>query len=158
MKKIIRLGEFHDGYHENYIDIFCKIKIENGRLSISGVEGPMPSGDCIGACGQINMHLKPAEIVPAKGWNSDLIVEFLAVWEKWHLNDMQAGTPEQMEYLEKYPDIKDYSKKCELLKQVGLYEIDGYKYGSKWLTKELPLEVVAFLKSLPDTDKRPAWV
>lgn len=36
-------------------------------------------------------------------------------------------------------------------------EVCGYKYGSAWLFEEVPADVVAFLASLPDTDKTPAW-
>lgn len=34
----------------------------------------------------------------------------------------------------------------------------GYKYGTAWLKRDLPAEVVTFLQSLPDTDVQPAWV
>jgi hypothetical protein len=34
----------------------------------------------------------------------------------------------------------------------------GYKYGSAWLKQDVPAEVIEFLKGLPDTDKKPAWV
>lgn len=34
----------------------------------------------------------------------------------------------------------------------------GYKYGSKWLKAELPEEVLDFLKSLPYSPTKPAWV
>ena len=34
----------------------------------------------------------------------------------------------------------------------------GYKYGSKWLTVEVPADVLDWLQALPDTDKEPAWV
>jgi hypothetical protein len=34
----------------------------------------------------------------------------------------------------------------------------GYKYGTTWLKKELPAEVVDFLAALPETKKTPAWV
>lgn len=30
---------------------FCKIQFENGRLSITGVIGPLPSGNCCGGAG-----------------------------------------------------------------------------------------------------------
>lgn len=36
--------------------------------------------------------------------------------------------------------------------------ICGYKYGSKWLKKEVPDEVVQFLESLPESKVKPAWV
>ena len=34
----------------------------------------------------------------------------------------------------------------------------GYKYGSKWLKEEVPEEVLDFLKSLPDSPTKPAWI
>ena len=34
----------------------------------------------------------------------------------------------------------------------------GYKYGSAWLFEPVPDNVLHFLESLPDTDKKPAWV
>lgn len=34
----------------------------------------------------------------------------------------------------------------------------GYKYGSAWRKEDVPEDVLEFLRSLPDTDKKPAWV
>lgn len=34
----------------------------------------------------------------------------------------------------------------------------GYKYGTSWLTEEVPQEVIDWLFSLPDTKVKPAWV
>lgn len=34
----------------------------------------------------------------------------------------------------------------------------GYKYGNAWLKEEVPVKVIEFLRSLPGTDKIPAWV
>jgi hypothetical protein len=34
----------------------------------------------------------------------------------------------------------------------------GYKYGSAWLKREVPAEVVAWLFALPESDAVPAWV
>lgn len=34
----------------------------------------------------------------------------------------------------------------------------GYKYGSSWLTEEVPEDVLQWLKDLPDTKRQPAWV
>lgn len=34
----------------------------------------------------------------------------------------------------------------------------GHKYGSDWLRREVPTEVINQLKALPDTDRTPAWV
>ena len=37
-------------------------------------------------------------------------------------------------------------------------ELNGERYGHKWFKHDVPCEVLAFLKGLPDTDKKPAWV
>jgi hypothetical protein len=34
----------------------------------------------------------------------------------------------------------------------------GYRYGSAWLTEEVPADVLDFLRSLPTADRQPAWV
>lgn len=106
--------------------------------------------------------------------------ELYKIWNEYHLNDMQPGTPEQMECLKnitqekrkeaiehlklqyKYnkhytlkPDDR-YNQDCLLLRWYGLYEVelpDGtmYKYGYKWLKKELPEEVINFINEIPTT-------
>lgn len=72
--------------------IFCKIEHKDGRLSITGVEGPLRNGDAIGSCGQIDMSLKDCvqDITPADGWTHDTIRQFFEVWGRWHLNAMRA--------------------------------------------------------------------
>lgn len=78
--------------------VFCKIEIKDGKLSISGVEGPMANGDCRGSCGQIDMHLREdqANIKPAPGWNAEMLARFFNVWQKWHLNDMRPNCAHQV--------------------------------------------------------------
>lgn len=34
----------------------------------------------------------------------------------------------------------------------------GYKYGTAWIKKDVPTEVLAFLKSIPETEIIPAWI
>lgn len=34
----------------------------------------------------------------------------------------------------------------------------GYEYGSAWLKREVPEEILEYLKNLPETVKKPAWV
>jgi len=34
----------------------------------------------------------------------------------------------------------------------------GYKYGTAWKKRALPLEVVEFIKQLPEASKQPAWI
>lgn len=154
--KVVRLGHGASG------NVYCKIELRDGRLSISGVEGPLQNGDARGGCGQIVMHLKPEDIKPAPGWDTTRLQQFLGYWKEWHLNDMKAGTPEQTAELKKhkYPGypVSHYDWAKGILEKAGLQPHNGYSYGSKWLRVEVPAEVLEFLKSLPDTDKQPAWV
>ncbi|WP_299450047.1 hypothetical protein [uncultured Pigmentiphaga sp.] len=85
-EKIVRIGRLKD-----YGNVFCRITYADGRLSISGVEGPLPNGDCRGSCGQIEMHADSwdfAEIAP--NWSPEMIQKFLDIWREWHMNDMRA--------------------------------------------------------------------
>lgn len=79
----------------------------------------------------------------------------LAIWERWHLNDMQAGSPRQMAYLREHPiDPKSYTypkSYYEIVSQVltdaGLNPDNGYLYGHSWLLEEIPADVVAEIQS-----------
>ena len=87
------------------------------------------------------------------------------MWKKYHLNDMHAGTPAQEAALRKaYEEGKlpgiganHYKECCDYLKTLNLYEvnIDGspYKYGHSWLFEEIPLEDVARIVYLIETDE-----
>jgi len=94
--QVYRIGTARS-YGGRAYSIFVKAEFKDGRLSISGVEGPTHGGNCIGACGQIDMHLKPEDVTPAPGWTTDSIARLLAIWDKWHLNDMKAGCEHQDE-------------------------------------------------------------
>lgn len=129
----------------------------------------------------------------------------LEIWREWHLNDMNAGTPEQMAEIERrtalakaeHPEVVysdgdvNFYKLAELsglkkefeyssigpgyydlvlfwLKQAGLYEVPlpagqkctgdfpeevksgkrGYRYGERWLHRELPAAIVEEVKAI----------
>lgn len=166
--KVVRLGVQRPAWTKKGFDTFCKIEFTEGRLSITGVEGPLPSGNARGSCGQIDMHLKAEHIVCfAPGWDRAKVAKFLKVWGRYHLNDMKAGSAVQEEYLRANPITAEetaypkshYEVACSRLAAAGLNpDPEGYKYGSAWNREEVPEEVLQFLASLPDTDKRPAWV
>lgn len=140
---------------------FCKIKFVDGKLSISGVEGPLSNGNCRGSCGQIN-PLEPKAL--HEGWTFQMLHRLNEIWDEYHLNDMKAGTPEQEAFIKCWKKFHkyEYTDVCRALKDVGLYEVDldgePYKYGHKWLSIEVPQDVLEFLFGLPETKKTPAWV
>lgn len=153
LTKIVHIGRGNAG------EVFCKIKLSNGRLSITGVEGPLRDGDCKGACGQIVM-LEWRMSNYATGWNAELVTRFREVWERWHLNDMRAGSPAQEAFIRTWRAANqyEYAAACAALKEAGLYDDNGYKYGMAWKTEEIPAEVIELLASLPETEITPAWV
>lgn len=164
--KVVRIGSVKT-YGGRWASVYCIIEYKNGRLSISGVVGPLHSGNCLGSCGQIIMSWTPI-VKYAKGWTPSMVNRFLDVWDRWHLNDLQAGTPEQMDYVRNYrknharANYSDYEELCSALKTAGLYEViraDGalYKYGHGWIFEPVPADVLQFLDSLPVSDKTPAW-
>jgi hypothetical protein len=160
-EKIVRIGLTRDSGN-----LFCKIKHTDGRLSITGVEGPKRNGDARGACGQIVMHDWDLAAY-APGWDADLVARFQDVWLIWHLNDMQAGNPVQMAHLRKLEaEGRDwrtdgakghYEWALAELDKAGLNP-EGNRYGRKWHKVAVPADVLAFLQALPDTDITPAWV
>jgi hypothetical protein len=169
--KVVRIGVIKPEYTMTGYSVFCKIKYKGGNLSISGVEGPNRHGGARGACGQINMRLKPTGFTSfAKGWDASKVAQFLKIWDAWHLNDMNAGTPKQTALLKakfytedrKYPE-NDYTHACEFLDAHGLlidkHPVTGedYRYGTACLKVAVPEGVLTWLKALPDTDHKNTW-
>lgn len=162
LSKIVRLGT------QTLVgNTFCKIIIDDGCLSITGVEGPQANGSARGSCGQIIMSLQYSNFVKfAPGWDIDMVKTFCSIWEEFHLNDMLAGSSAQRRFIKTNSiETKDYPTKLAALRDAGLspdnsYLHNGkpYVYGSSWLKDELPNSVVEFLAQLPETDLTPAWV
>jgi hypothetical protein len=66
-------------------------------------------------------------------------------WKLYHLNDMHAGTIEQeaaIKLWEEQGNKYDYTKVCEYLKSINIYEVNyegkPYKYGHSWLYRAIP--------------------
>lgn len=159
MDKVCRIGARTLGGRN--VSVYVRIKIVDGNLSIVGVEGLTKSGYCLGSCGQIVGELK--RINNFVGDWERWLPTFTEIWERWHLNDMKAGTIKQEDFLRKKKselNVRrlDYEVACKYLEEAGLLIDNGYKYGTSWLKEELPSEVIAFLEALPETDKTPAWV
>lgn len=157
-------------------ETFVHIQWDGKRLSLSGVEGPLPNGNCKGSCGQIDLHniYNPAPDVA--------IIKLTQVWAAWHLNDMRAGCEHQRaEQWDKRPidpskPLNAYGKhfpgqrqdSWNMLTWVSRREHPqgllsepcptcGYKFGTAWLHEEVPEEVITFLHSLPSVDAPKGW-
>ena len=192
IKKVVCLGRSKTsggrGFH-----IFCQVNLkkrEKGiELSIIGVEGPLPSGNCLGDCGQINMSSDWTKsnyiFTPnfVEGWTYKKLVEFKAIWDRWHLNGMIAECKHQKALGWKYEEhhakrdklfgSEWLAKKASIkfLRFIHKYTLFytpqftgdkcptcGYKIGSKWLFEKLPDDVLKFVKGLKNTSNKYAWV
>lgn len=159
MHKVIRPGTVDAG-RKSPSDLFVTIKYADGRLSITGVEGPMRNGDCHGSCGQCGI----APIVEhAPGWDAETVERLRQVWDRWHLNDMRAGSPVQMDWLRAnpvtavYPE-SHYEKVGAALADAGINpDADGYRYGHAWKQEDVPADVIDWLVGLPDADRPSPW-
>src|SRR5688500_14965344 len=98
--KVVRIGTAKDYGYKPY-SVFCKIEHVDGRLSITGVEGPTQGGNARGSCGQISKPENWSTL--ANGWTMGRINEFWGIWKRWHLNDMRAGSKVQEDYLRENP-------------------------------------------------------
>jgi hypothetical protein len=182
--KILRVGTITIG--KKAASIFCKIKLEEDRLSISGVIGPKSNGDAEGGCGQIDMEFKhgdpadddhrytdnlimPEQIEFARGWDRKTWYAFLKIWKQYHLNDMRAGCPHQemMKWGKETVTMPDGSQKSTSFLYPSEHAAGvltkacpecGYKYGTSWKFSAVPKEAIEFLEALPVADRQPAWV
>ena len=90
----------------------------------------------------------------AKYVKDPAFLEIYAFWKKYHLNGMNAGTPEQEQAIKEWEaagNKYEYKAVCEYLKSVGLYEVnytglsvgrrfdnEPYTYGHAWLVRKIP--------------------
>jgi len=95
------------------------------------------------------------EIADIKSYKEMFISEndlntIITIWNKWHLNDMKAGTAKQQAFIDEWKKTNeyDYTAICEALKSAGLYEDNGYKYGHSWLVEPLPQEVITEITAI----------
>ena len=79
------------------------------------------------------------------------------VWERYHLNDMKAGSPRQEAYLAGYRQAhrdsnsganwdECYDTRKDLLEKAGLqpdHTHNNYSYGSGWLALPIPDDILA---------------
>jgi hypothetical protein len=125
----------------------------------------------------------PDEITFGPGWDAETWLDFLDVWARWHLNDMRAGCEHQRAagrdkrpidqskpttaYGRHFPGQRHDS--WNLLGWVREDEHPeglmcracpecGYRYGTAWLSEDVPADVLDFLRGLPTADKQAAWV
>jgi hypothetical protein len=139
--------------------LFVTIEYKAGQLSIQGVEGPRSNGNAAGSAGQCIDALDDVALAPS--WTPEMVARLREVWDRWHLNDMRAGTPAQEARLRTltfpgYP-VNHYDWASAELAKAGLNPDDGYRYGSSWLYEDVPANVLDWLYRLPVSDREHPW-
>ena len=133
MKKTINMGWVKLPYEERrrkaIIEVEITAKQEGLALSICGEIKRYSYGQC-------REDMKKYIVAPRHNFD-----EIMEVWEKYHLNDMHAGTPTQEKLLHS-ANIIDYDEAIEYLKKNNLYIDNGHKYGSGWRLEKIPSSVL----------------
>lgn len=125
--------------------------VSGHTLSMVGTVWRPRRADCI-AGGQCQDSFKACMnmggFTYAKGMNKKKLGRLLDIWDEHHLNGMQAGTRQQMAILKEEEINSDertgdwYSWARGVLKDRGLLEDRGYTYGTAWLFKQVPKEIL----------------
>jgi hypothetical protein len=166
IKRKLELGKV-DGYNNGRKCCRADIEFEltdDGRFSMSANVWNSQQTDIIRGGQCVDDVLKMAHLSKQPKYK-----RMIEIWNQYHLNDMQAGTPEQTNAIrqwEKQGNQYDYTKVCEYLKSIGLYEVNKpneyvldtsklipvykpatYKYGHAWLKLEIPDDVINEIKA-----------
>ena len=150
MKFTLDFGK-HDatgnGIKDNLVEV--EVQLDEGekpRLSICGTVWNRLKTDCISAGQNLDTIRELIGFSP-------LLKRVYPIWQRYHLNDMKAGSPRQEAYLAEYRDgnsIKEdslgYTERVDLLEKAGLHpdtQHNNYRYGSSWLYTPIPDDVIA---------------
>ena len=107
-----------------------------------------PVFSCCADCNRLHTHGQGFDIINPHMQNSTLWKVLYKLWKKHHLNNMNAGTRKQDNFLrlEGLENAK-YDEKIDALKANGLLIDNGYKYGTGWLYREIPSDDLALIKA-----------
>lgn len=147
MKKVINPCRIDTGNKfKSPVYVAINFNEESGNLSITGVVGPLASGNCTGSCGQIVDELLDESRTMSSGWTPEMVDDLVAVWKEWHLNDMTPGSPRQMEFLR--GKHLSYEAGREALEDAGILDDEEFWYDNAKRMQVQPTEAQAALWAL----------
>lgn len=79
-----------------------------------------------------------ADLLP----DNQLMQDIYYLWDRYHLNDMNAGDEIQTLAVKRWLDKGnkyDYNEVCDHLDSLGILEHNGYRYGTAWKFRKIPL-------------------
>ena len=146
MKRKFNFGKIDyngNGKKDNLVTI--SIKYKNGCFSASGNIWNRLGTDLL-SCGQ---NLDEIKKYSSQLKNKNTFYKIYNVWKSYHLNDMTAGSPKQMDFIKThYKNTYDYDLVCDelakndlLVDKSYIHEGKPYRYGSAWLKTEIPSNI-----------------
>lgn len=132
--------QIYEDFYKNLRDIDLN-EYSTGKVKVLSIVGDLRT---VGG-GQIHEGMRQYF-----GDSNESLNKLLDIWERWHLNDMNAGTRAQREVLKDIAVGTPYKTRCDLLREAGLLEDNGYRYGSDWLHENLPENIQEELEDLPE--------
>ena len=145
MKRTFNFGKI-DYYGRGRKINLVEVKVElsdKGVFTASATIWNSKKTDCVcaGQClDEVARHIK-----------SDKFKKIHRLWKQYHLNDMHAGTEKQEAALIEAGltgFASDYRKCCDYLESIDLLVDDGYKFGTSWLKRDIPVEDIAEIERL----------
>lgn len=125
------------------VEVELEYKDKGPVLSIRGSIWNSKHTDCV-CCGQcLDTMMKFSSLA-----NNALFKKLHRLWTDWHLNDLRAGTVKQEAALKEHGYTGSYTDDCKYLESIGLLEDNGYEYGSSWLYREIPDDVLKEIEAL----------
>jgi hypothetical protein len=135
IKRTLVLGKYKEDGKTYTGKVSLELRAEGGGKVVFSATGEVYRGKKPVMCGQCLDDLQ--KHFPTR---KDF-VKIYRWWKLYHLNDMHAGTTRQEEVLNTISEeLRDYDKDCEVLKKAGVYEDNGYVYGTAWLYVPIPKE------------------
>jgi hypothetical protein len=153
MKKIVYLGRVKVGKFQRRV--FLEVELEQRPvkhftapvLSIMGVIGPLPSGNCYGDSGQILNSISGNFVIREIGdLNRKDIHKLLKIWRLHHLNNMKVGCVHQRARGETWANNPD-----------AVCPDCGHVLGHSWEYEPLPQDVIDFINALPESSIPYPW-
>lgn len=143
---------------------FVSVTLDGERLSLQGVIGPTRDGNAWGDCGQIVDTLRTLSPNSEDGWTAEMLADLCGLWDRWHLNHMNAGCAHQRALgwgSAKLPDGRwaghvwpgehpdgVLTKACPEC---------SYCYGTDWLTERLPVDIDETFDAFPLSNANHPW-
>lgn len=121
--------------------------------SLEVVENPIiltMSADSRGGHGQCQDFIEQ-KIKNFKKNEQIIIEQILDIWHEYHLNDSNAGTKYQTELLSNFKHTSlenSYEERCIYLESKNALYDRNFKYGTGNLYREIPEDIIKFLKNL----------